>query len=119
MPEKWLRLDEIENAIDNLEMVQHFLEHIPSDLKWKWTIISLHQALYGFLICALQGTDARQTVYDKTKDSVRAIGFYAHDIPVDVIADAFGVSSDKVKRWLAEPHLISIHEALQRARNPS
>ena len=56
---RWLRLDEQENAIDNLEMVHHFLTGIESERKWKWAIIALHQALYGFLISALRGTDGR------------------------------------------------------------
>jgi hypothetical protein len=57
MTEKWLSLDELDNAIDNLEMAAHFLESIPSEKKWKWTIIAIHQALYGFAICSVQGTD--------------------------------------------------------------
>jgi hypothetical protein len=57
--ERWLRLDELENAIDNLEMAAWFLERIRSEKKWKWTIIAIHQALYGFAICAVRGTDSR------------------------------------------------------------
>jgi hypothetical protein len=119
MPERWLRLDELENAIDNLQMIPHFLEHFSTDLKWKWAIISLHQALYSFLVCGLKGTDAKQTVYDKTKDSVRAIILYSRNVPVSVIANAFGVSNNKVEQWLGEPYLISIQEALKRAKNQS
>ncbi len=51
----WLRLSELENAVDNLEMVDYFLENIQSEIKWKWAVIALHQALYGFAICALSG----------------------------------------------------------------
>ena len=54
-PKDLLSLNEVENSVDNLEMVVYFLENIPSKKKWKWAIIALHQALYGFAICASQG----------------------------------------------------------------
>lgn len=49
----WLRLDELENAIDNLEMCARLLATIDSERRWKWGILTLHQALYGFAICAV------------------------------------------------------------------
>ncbi len=62
MKEQWLRLDELENAIDNLEMAGYFLQNVPSAKKWKWAIIAIHQALYGFAICSIQGTDAQSVI---------------------------------------------------------
>lgn len=53
----WLRLDELSNAIDNLEMCGHFLATLPHPVRWKWGILALHQAIYGFAICAVKGTD--------------------------------------------------------------
>lgn len=47
----WLRLDELENAIDNLEMIVFFLTNIKSEKKWKWITLATHMALYGFAIC--------------------------------------------------------------------
>ncbi len=67
MKEKWLRLNELENAIDSLEMADHFLECIPSEMKWKWVIIAIHQALYGFAICSIRGTDARWLIDKHSK----------------------------------------------------
>jgi hypothetical protein len=66
--EKWLRLNELENAIDNLEMAAWFLDQIPSEKKWKWTIIAVHQALYGFAVCAVRGTDRRWRVKKRGKN---------------------------------------------------
>jgi hypothetical protein len=51
----WLRLSELENAIDSLEMVSYFLANVKSQTKWKWSSIALHQALYGFAISASSG----------------------------------------------------------------
>jgi hypothetical protein len=56
-PTSWLRLDELSNAIDNLEMCRRFLASIRSEVRWKWAILAWHQALYGFAICAVRGTD--------------------------------------------------------------
>jgi len=53
----WLRLDELSNAIDNLEMCAQFVATLPHPVRWKWAILALHQALYGFAICAVKGTD--------------------------------------------------------------
>lgn len=67
MADKWLRLDEVGNAIDNLEMVAHFLGQLDSERKWKWIIIAGHQALYGFAICCIQGTDPQRVIDPKSK----------------------------------------------------
>ena len=53
----WLRLDELSNAVDNLEMCAHFIATLPHPIRWKWAIVALHQAVYGFAICAVKGTD--------------------------------------------------------------
>jgi len=55
---KWIWTDELDDAIDNLEMTAFFLEELPSDRKWKWAIIAMHQALYGFAICSTTPSDA-------------------------------------------------------------
>ena len=60
----WLRLDELENAIDNLEMCGRFLVSIDSDRRWKWGILALHQALYGFAVCAVRGTNSLSVLRD-------------------------------------------------------
>jgi len=54
----WLRLDQLENAIDSLEMVRHFLISLHGHIRWKWATIALHQALYGFAVCATKPTDS-------------------------------------------------------------
>jgi len=52
------RIDEEENALDSLERAAEFLERRAELATWfKWTVLGLHHALYGFLICAIKGTD--------------------------------------------------------------
>lgn len=56
--ETWWRLDEKHNALDYLEMgVRSLMEVERTPWAWKWVCIALHGALYGFGVCALQGTN--------------------------------------------------------------
>ncbi len=63
-------MDETYNAIDFLEATAHFLETIPDETKWKWVSISLHGALYGFAICALQGTNPERVTCKDEKGKI-------------------------------------------------
>lgn len=64
---KWIRFDEQTNALDYLEKCFSFLktvEHEPQN--WKWVIITLHSALYGFAISACKGMNS-DSVISRTK----------------------------------------------------
>lgn len=113
--EEFFEIDETENLIDNLEMVAHFLD-TSITYKWKWVIIALHQALYSSLIISLQGTDARQTVIDREKDTGKAVMLHVNRIPIDVIASSFGKDEAKILDWITNPYLISLEEALRRIK---
>ena len=64
--EKWLRLSEEKNAIDYLEKAAIFIKSVPENYNdWKWVIIGLHGALYGFAIAACRGTDSRSVTTKK------------------------------------------------------
>jgi hypothetical protein len=64
--EKWLRLSEEKNAIDYLEKAAIFIKSVSKNYNdWKWVIIGLHGALYGFAIAACRGTDSRSVVTKK------------------------------------------------------
>ena len=65
--QKWLRLTEETNALDYLEKAAWFIQQTEQDLLvWKWVVLSLHSALYGFAICACKGTSYKN-VTKKTK----------------------------------------------------
>jgi hypothetical protein len=56
MEGRYLRLTEETNALDYLERAAQFIrEADKDDSSWKWAIIALHGALYGFAICACKG----------------------------------------------------------------
>jgi hypothetical protein len=61
----YLYLTEELNALDYLDKALHFASQVNNDpIYWKWIIISVHHATYGFAICALKGTAASLTVIE-------------------------------------------------------
>jgi len=68
---KWIRLSEETNALDYLERAAGFIRETEQNtLAWKWVVLSLHSALYGFAICACKGTNWHN-VTTKTKKGDR------------------------------------------------
>jgi hypothetical protein len=124
MIDGYWEVDGIENAIDYLEMVSHFLTQVDSDWKWKWVIISTHQALYNFGLCALAGTSGWHTVTDRGKEDkernenqmiaqARAL-LIEGDTP-EQVAEKLDVDEDKAL-WLLkrQPRILDIHQVLKR-----
>jgi hypothetical protein len=70
-----LCMTELGNAADFLDRTLDFLEEIPKNKSaWKWVFISIHGALYGFLICSLQQTSFLEVIErgkDETLDDLR------------------------------------------------
>lgn len=69
----WLRLDRLSNTINNLEMVTLFLDELDDPIRWKWAVIALHQALYGFAICATMPSDSSFSLKDPEDPSSQLI----------------------------------------------
>jgi hypothetical protein len=64
MNERYLTFTEETNALDYLERAAGFIREAASDDRsWKWAVIALHGALYGFAICACKGTDYHTVTY--------------------------------------------------------
>lgn len=60
---KCLHLTEELNALDFFEKAVAFLrETNASDIAWKWVVIGLHGAMYGFAVSACRGTDSSSVV---------------------------------------------------------
>lgn len=74
----FLSIDEKENAVDSLVMVAKFLESVDSDVyHWKWVVIALHNALYGFMICALYKANLSNVCENNRKQGeYRLISFW-------------------------------------------
>ena len=72
---KWLRIEEHTNAFNYLEMVKYFLSFTESNVYyWKWVMISLHGAIYGFAVSSIRGTNSESVVL-KTRKGERLISF--------------------------------------------
>ncbi len=64
---KWMRYDERTNALDNLAKCYWHIKTVEKEKQnWKWVIITLHSAIYGFAISACRGTNSH-SVIEKTK----------------------------------------------------
>ncbi|MFD9363031.1 hypothetical protein ACFWAE_14415 [Priestia megaterium] len=61
------RTNEVENAIDYLEQAAKFFEDVENPHRFKWLMISLHGALYGFGVCAIKGTRSYHNVIKEIK----------------------------------------------------
>jgi hypothetical protein len=72
---KWLRIEEHTNAFNYLEMVKYFFSVTESNVYyWKWVMISLHGAIYGFAVSSIRGTNSESVVL-KTRKGERLISF--------------------------------------------
>src|SRR4030042_1832502 len=71
---KWLRLTEETNALDFLERAAEFIHRTESDRNaWKWVVLALHGALYGFAIAACKGVDSEVVIHRTKKGEERLI----------------------------------------------
>jgi len=71
---KYLRFSEESNALDYLERAGQFIKETEKNPKaWKWVILSLHGALYGFAISAAKGSDYQSVVKVTKKGRERLI----------------------------------------------
>lgn len=58
--ENWLETDELQDAVFALQFVEEQLTKLNATMDprtWKWVVIGLHNALQGFMVLALRGTD--------------------------------------------------------------
>lgn len=74
--EQWLDLSAELNALDYLEKAYRYICETENDpIAWKWVILSLHSALYGFAICACQGTNPENVIKKTNKGREFLISF--------------------------------------------
>jgi hypothetical protein len=66
--DKWFRTNGHLEAMNSLEMVCDQLPKVVDDVHvWKWVIIALHNALQGYMVLALKGSDSLNVYTEKTK----------------------------------------------------
>ncbi len=71
-----IKYDEITNALDYLEKCFSFLKTVEQEPQnWKWVIITLHSALYGFAISACKGMNSDSVIKFTKSGYERLIDF--------------------------------------------
>lgn len=96
---RYLRFTEETNALDYLERAARFIREADrDDSAWKWAIIALHGALYGFAICACKGTNLDRVAPLTKKGDRRLIAF----------GEALKICQDpqRMKMYVISQHLV-------------
>ena len=71
--ERWIQFKEETNALDYLRRACRFIREMEDEPRcWKWVMIALHGALYGFAVSACQHTSTENV----TNDRDYLIGFW-------------------------------------------
>lgn len=66
--------NEVDNAIDYLEKARYYYNNREDKYWFKWLTISLHGALYGFGVCAVQGSNSSLRVLESpNKKKIREL----------------------------------------------
>jgi len=100
MKTRYLRLTEEKNALDYLEKAYHYIHEVKKNtLAWKWAILTLHGALYGFAICALKGTSPPRVI------DQRKIYENLENLPIGIKKGGFPKSINKIKYDELKKHL--------------
>jgi hypothetical protein len=106
---RWLRTDELKEALTYLEGLPYFLEKACVDHHyWKWVIISIHSLLHCIMIHALKGSNGLLTYKDEISSAWLA-AYYANEkykIPKNPI-DAFLNLYKKVKSGRSRLYITS------------
>jgi len=115
--EKWLRFTAETNALDFLERAGRFIQQTESDTKaWKWVILSLHGALYGFAICACRSTDYGNIIH-KTKKGVERLISLDDALRICQDGEWMGTLSGGKPLELNESQIYSIKKLKKSLRN--
>ena len=83
----YVEFTEESNAVDYLDKAVAFIksaERNPTD--WKCVILAIYGALYGFMICALKGTDPDNVSVGKAKKKLMSFGQGLLDVRIQATA---------------------------------
>jgi len=87
-----LRTNELENATDYLEKAVFHFNNREDNYWFKWLMISLHGALYGFGVCAIMGTNTERVLEmklgkKKFEEKKKEMIEYYKELGFDINAD--------------------------------
>ncbi len=94
----WLRTNEFEEAVQSFESCLEFAIKATGDLSyWKWTMISLHNALQGFMVISLRRSDGFGPIRDDIEKEWHEARSKGHQLPVEKL-DSFLNLYKKIKK---------------------
>lgn len=95
----WIRTDELNEAVLALDVFSEFLEKVLEDVYyWKWSVITLHNSLQGFMVCALRGSNGLNVLKDdNAKAWFEALNSGSENYPIPEL-DNFINLYEKIKR---------------------
>ena len=71
MNETYITFNGATNALDYLERAACFIRETSDNSRaWKWVVIALHGALYGFAISACKGTDYHTVTHERKRGRI-------------------------------------------------
>lgn len=118
MNEEWVYVtDELENAIDYLEKAAEFFQEGNDQHRFKWLMITLHGALYGFGICNIQGTNPIETVLKPLKASKRKLKEAKKDNSKSILDKPSDNQVFNFINYYIEGKVLSIREILKRCQS--
>ncbi len=96
---KWLRIDEFEESVHSLELSVELFNGLTlnSDYyQWVWVLITLHNALQGFMVLALRGTNGLNVLKPKCAQAWLEAYDKKMEYPIPVL-DTFSNLYKKIK----------------------
>ncbi|WP_132005305.1 hypothetical protein [Mesobacillus foraminis] len=117
-----LSTNELENAIDYLDKAAYYFNNRDDKYWFKWLMISLHGALYGFGVCAVKGIVPERVLemrlgtkrFEQKRKEI--IDFYRNDLRFDLEGNE-KILDRTVEYNLSQ--LLSIHEILEKCQDES
>ncbi|PPC93068.1 MAG: hypothetical protein CTY33_09460 [Methylotenera sp.] len=102
----WFETDEIEEAVSALEVLAKWTEILVFDISyWKWVILVTHNAMQGFMVIALRGSDRLRPL----RDDVAKKWLEAHQNGTDYPVEKLDNFSNLYKKIKSDLMLFFVH----------
>jgi hypothetical protein len=115
----YMEINHFTNAVDDLRQAMFAISQLDRKFRWKWAVISLDRALYGFMICTLEmGNWANVMDYGRMpRHMKRELEKLHGDDSTEAYLNSLRIR-DEYLRGPKPPPLINFGEALRRVMDP-
>jgi hypothetical protein len=101
-----LRTDEVLDAVTSLEMFCELLSKVTDNLHyWKWAVVALHNALQGYMVLALRGSNITNVLTEdcrkELQKSLKSQGTLGPPLKLEYFLELYkAIQSDQMERPL-------------------